>query len=137
MGRLIELLIKHEGLMLKPYRCSSDKTSIGVGRNLDDVGISKDEAMLLLAHDIERVMKEAGQFSWFQSLNIPRQDVVLSMLFNMGLSRFNSFKKFILCLISGNFERAADEMLDSKWATQVGLRAKELAQMMRSGRYPI
>lgn len=136
--RLRTLLIKHEGLRLKPYRDTRGKQTIGVGRNLDDIGISELEAMMMLANDIEAVNKLAfATFSWLKSISAPRQDVVLSMMFNMGLGGFKEFKKMIAALVSGNYETAADEMLGSHWASQVGERARELASMMRTGRYPI
>src|SRR5687767_14656968 len=118
-------------MRLKPYQCTSGKITIGCGRNLEDVGITLNEAYVLLSNDIERVLAEANQFAWFKSLNMPRQDAVLSMLFNLGLARFQGFKKMIQAVINGRFEVAADEMLNSKWATQVGERAKDLAQIMR------
>ena len=135
VSRLRDLLIRHEGLRLKAYVCSEGKTTIGVGRNLDDVGLTEFEARFLLTNDIERVMKETAEFSWFKSISVPRQDVVISMIFNMGLARFKGFKKMIDAMVRGDFKAASAEMLDSKWATQVGARAQELAIMMRLGRY--
>jgi lysozyme len=136
IDRLREMLIKHEGLRLKPYKCTAGKTTIGVGRNLDDVGISKFEAMQMLAADIGRIQKEAVEnFNWFKSISVVRQDVVLSMLFNMGLSRFSGFKNMIAAIVAQNYSKAADEMMNSAWSAQVGIRATELAQMMREGRY--
>lgn len=137
VSRLRDLLIRHEGMRLKPYKDSVGKLTIGVGRNLDDLGLTDLEARLLLSNDVDRVMKEAvANFGWFKSLNLTRQDVVLSMIFNMGLERFRGFKEMAEWLRVGNFERAADEMLNSLWAKQVGKRADELAQMMRTGSYP-
>lgn len=133
-NRLRDLLIKHEGLRLKPYLDTVGKLTIGVGRNLDDVGISKLVAMMMLSEDIERCTKEAASFDWFKSLNATRQDVVICMIFNLGLSRFNGFKKMIEAVSNQNYEKASKEMLDSKWAKQVGGRANELAQMMLTGR---
>jgi lysozyme len=66
---------------------------------------------------------------------MPRQDVVLNMLFNLGLPKFLAFRKMIEALRLANYDQAATEMLDSKWAIQVGIRAKELAEIMRTGRY--
>lgn len=134
--RLRALLEKHEGFRSKPYRCSSGKLTIGIGRNIEDVGISEMEARLLLTNDIDRILREAIEsFTWFKSLNIARQDVVLSMIFNLGLAGFKGFKRTISAIQYGNYNLAADEMLESAWAGQVGERAIELAAMMRSGRY--
>jgi lysozyme len=135
---LRRLLIKHEGIRLKPYLDTVGKSTIGVGRNLTDIGVNELEAMMMLSNDIFRIKREAvDNFAWFKSLDLVRQDVVLSMLFNMGLDHFKTFTKFIDALRIQNYERAASEMLASVWASQVKYRAVELAQMMRSGSYPI
>ncbi len=137
MTRLQEMLIRHEGLRLKPYRDTVGKLTIGVGRNLDDMGITREEALMLLDHDIVWVRREVARaFPWFADLNPVRKNVVLNMVFNIGLPRFRQFKKTIAAIRAKNWERAAREMLDSRWARQVGRRARELAAMMKSGKYP-
>jgi lysozyme len=137
MDRLRELLLKYEGLRLKPYTCTQGKLTIGVGRNLEDNGISKPEAMLMLSNDIVRVDKEAfGRLEWINSLSRVRQEVILLMLFQLGLPRLLEFKRLIAAIRVGNFDLAAEEMLNSKWSTQSGLRAVEMARMMRTNQYP-
>lgn len=134
--RLRSMLIRHEGIRLKPYRDTVDKLTIGIGRNLDDVGITEAEANLMLKNDLDRVMQETlNEFPWFASLSFTRQDVVLSMVFNLGINRFKSFKKLIKALVVQNYQAAYMEMLDSTWAQQVGARAVELARMMLLDRY--
>lgn len=134
MKELEELLVRHEGLRLKPYTDTVGKVTIGVGRNLDDVGISKDEALLLLQSDIERVVIQANaNFPWYPKLDNVRKDVILSMLFNMGLSRFSGFKNTIGLIASGKYQQASEEMLKSTWAKQVGQRSIELSHMMATG----
>jgi len=138
MNKLRSLLLKHEGLRLTPYRDTVGKMTIGCGRNLDDVGISQIEALLMLNNDLDRIQKEAIEnFTWFKSIDTVRQDVVLNMLFNLGLSRFLKFRRFISWMSVQNYEKASEEMLNSLWATQVGYRAKELSTMMLTGMYPI
>lgn len=135
---LIDLLVLHEGLKKKPYRCSAGKLTIGVGRNLDDVGLTEDECMYLLMNDIKRVREQASKnFKWFDSLDTVRQDVVLSMIFNMGLGRFTEFKKTIAFIAEGKYPEASKEMLNSAWAKQVGQRSLALSRMMFSGSYPV
>ncbi len=135
--KLRNMLIKHEGIRLKPYWDTEGKLTIGVGRNIESVGITNDEAYLLLNNDIHRVAREVTDaFAWLKSLSAARQDVVMSMVFNMGLTRFKEFERLIGALIVQNYERAADEMLNSKWASQVKVRAVELAFIMRNGTYP-
>ena len=132
-NQLKEMLIEHEGLRLKPYKCSAGKWTIAVGRNLDDLGITEEEAMHLLKNDVARVENELSQLPWFHELNETRKNVVIDMCFNLGLSRFLGFKKTIAAIEMGDYEEAAIEMLDSKWAIQVGNRAKKLAWMMVNG----
>ncbi len=133
MVALEELLIRHEGLKLKTYLCTAGKTTIGVGRNLDDNGISKEEALFLLRNDIETCKQEASRFFWYEALSSVRKDVIVSMIFNLGLYRFSRFKNMIKALESKDYPEAARQMLDSKWATQVGNRAIELSKMMEKG----
>ena len=131
---LDELLIQHEGLQLKPYMDSSNKLTIGVGRNLDDTGISRDEALLLLHNDINRV--ETGldkTIPWWRNLSENRQKVLVSMAFNLGLDGLMRFNRMLAALQDGDYSAAAEEMLASKWAAQVGVRAVELADMMENG----
>ncbi len=130
------LIKKHEGLRLKPYRCSVGKLTIGYGRNLSDVGITQAEAELLLKHNIDDVIKQAETLSFFSSLNDVRQAVIVDMIFNMGFPRFNQFKKTIASIEQEAWQAAANEMLNSRWARQVGNRAKTLSDMMHYGTEP-
>lgn len=129
---LEELLIKHEDLRLKPYKCSAGKLTIGVGRNLEDNGITEEEALYLLRNDIETCEREASRYPWFETLSPKRQNVIISMIFNLGLYRFSQFKNMISAIENEDYSEAAHQMLDSKWAEQVGKRAVELAQMMEN-----
>lgn len=131
---LIEQLMRHEGVKLRPYRCTAGKLTIGVGRNLEDVGISRAEAEELLQHDIDRILREARHLPVYEDLDHIRQNVIMNMLFNLGLSRLLKFKRMFEALEKGSYTLAAAEMLDSRWAEQVGDRAKELAEMMRTGK---
>ena len=134
MKNIIDLLIKHEGLRLKPYRDTVGKLTIGIGRNLDDLGITEAEARYLLENDVLRVSLElVHHFPWYNGLNAARMIVMIDMVFNLGINRFKLFKKLIKAIEVQDWEQAAKEMLDSKWARQVKGRAAELAQMMRDG----
>lgn len=134
METLIEQFIRHEGLRFKPYRCTSGKLTIGVGRNLDDVGITKEEAMYLLRNDISRCMTECRlKIIFFDQLNEVRQDVLLNMCFQMGISGLLKFKNFLSFLEKQDFDSAAEEMLKSKWAGQTPNRAKELSEVIKKG----
>lgn len=136
MEKLKKLLIRHEGLTFKPYRDTRGFLTIGVGRNLEAEGITHREAIILLENDINHISAEARHaFPWFAQLNEARQHVVLSMIFNLGFRGFSNFKKTIAAIEKRDYEFAAAEMLRSDWASQVGARANELSQMMRTGFY--
>jgi lysozyme len=127
-------VMQAEGCELKPYRDTVGKLTIGYGRNLDDVGISKLEAEVLLDHDLLSSEMECSQkLAWFNTLNEARQRVVVEMVFNLGLPRFLGFAKTINAIRARDYVAAASQMLDSKWATQVGQRAHRLANTMRRG----
>lgn len=129
-------LMRHEGLRLKPYLCTAGKLTIGFGRNLETRGISTLEAAAMLEADIQQTASECvAIFAWFNLIDTVRQDVVMNMVFNLGMSRFLKFRKLINALSRQNYNEAADEMLDSEWAKQVPLRAQELAVQMRRGYY--
>ena len=133
MATIEDQLILHEGLRLKPYRCTENKLTIGVGRNIEERGITATEAMFLLKNDIEAVEKELSRFSWFTKQDEIRRRVLIDMGF-MGVPRLLGFKKMIQALVADDYEKAAAEMLDSKWSRQVGGRAVRLAEMMRTGK---
>lgn len=132
--KLRDMLIRHEGIRLHPYKCSADKLTIGVGRNIEDNGISISEASLMLDNDILRVHEELSMnFEWYNHLTQVRKAALIDMCFNLGLTRFKKFKNMIKAIDQTDYAVAADEMLDSKWARQVGDRADELSSMMRAG----
>lgn len=134
----IKKLIKHhEGCELKPYRCTSGKITIGIGRNLEDNGISQEEAECLLNADLNRCRSMlARRLLFWPQLCEVRQAVLIDMCFNMGWPRLSQFKKTINALSLQNYALAAAEMLDSRWARQVPNRAIRLTQMMKTGQWP-
>tara|TARA_R110002153_G_scaffold57817_6_gene158819 strand:+ start:910 stop:1338 length:429 start_codon:yes stop_codon:yes gene_type:complete len=132
--RLLHTLIRHEGIKYKPYRCTAGKLTIGVGRNIEDVGISESEAMHMLKNDVAVVAAQCmGSFEWYAGLNEYRQEAIINLVFNMGLSKFKQFKKTISYIESGDFEKAGAELLDSNYARQVKGRAVEVANMLSDG----
>lgn len=129
------MLIRQEGLRLKPYTDLAGKLTIGVGRNLTDNGILESEAYAMLDNDIITATLEAQKLPCFVLLDEVRQDVLIDMVFNMGLPRVMGFVKMLKALADRNWNEAADQMIESRWAMQVGNRAQELAAMIRSGVY--
>ena len=133
---MIEQLKKHEGLKLKPYHCTSGKLTIGYGRNIEDIGITEDEAETLLAGDVQNVKAQLIRYMpWYLKMAAPRRAVVENMAFNLGVGGFLKFKKMIAAMQAENYKQAAIEMLDSRWARQVKGRAGELSQQMITGEW--
>lgn len=135
VDKLIKQLKKHEGVELKPYKCTSNKLTIGIGRNLEDVGISEHEAEYLLMNDLDTYMTAAKTYDWYAGLNDARKAVIVNMLFNMGQTNFNKFLKMKQALDVGDHAEAAKQMLDSRWAKQVKGRSAELSKQMETGKW--
>ena len=131
--RLIDQLLLHEGLRLKPYVDTVGKITIGVGRNLSDVGISRMEAIDLLDHDLDAAITDLDTFPWFWALDDVRQRVLIDMRFNLGPTRFRGFTNMLAAVARGEYRIASEHMLASRWAQQVKFRADRLANMMASG----
>lgn len=134
---MIRQLRLHEGERLKPYRCTAGKLTIGVGRNLEDRGITAEESAYLLGNDIDRFTTELLRaLPWVAQLDEVRQRVLLDMAFNLGLAGLLGFKNTLATIKAGDYQKAAAMMLDSKWAGQVGQRAERLSRMMFTGKDP-
>lgn len=132
--KLLAELERDEGLRLKPYKDTVGKLTIGIGRNLDDVGITHGEAYLLLANDVARTYADlVKRAPWFEKLDDVRQRVLLNMAFNLGTEGLMKFTTTLTYIRAGNYKEAAKAMLNSKWAGQVGQRAVRLAKMMETG----
>lgn len=131
------LVADHEGLKLKPYKCTAGKLTIGYGRNLEDRGITREEADYLLQNDIELATAQCQhEFDFFDRLGEVRQAVLIDMCVNLGIAGLSKFVRTISLIKQGQYEMASDGMLQSLWAKQVGQRAVELATMMRTGKWP-
>jgi lysozyme len=124
-----------------PYKDSLGYLTIGVGRNLDHVGITQAEAMMMLERDIAVAETELRK-TWptlFQTehLDEARRDAMVNLCFNMGISRLSGFKKLIAALEAREWDTAAKEAKDSRWATQVQPeRVHDITYMLREGKYP-
>jgi len=133
-AKLIEELKRDEGVELRPYKCSAGFLTLGVGRNIEERGITMDESDYLLANDITICEEEATRvFKWYNTLSDVRQRVILNMIFNLGLTKLLNFKKFLAAMEAEDWEEAGKQMLDSRWAKQVGNRADRLEQMIVNG----
>lgn len=134
IAKLTKELTRDEGLRLKPYRDSVGVLTIGIGRNLDDVGISQAEAEFMLANDIEAVAADLdANLPWWRTLDEARQRVLANMTFNVGIVKLLTFKNTLAKTQAGDYLGAAQGMMASLWARQVGPRAERLSIMMRDG----
>ncbi len=136
MTELIEQLKRHEGIKLTPYKCTSDKLTIGVGRNLEDVGISEEEAEILLQNDIQRAVGQLKErFPWTLELDEVRFAALINFTFNVGIGTVSKFVNAMALLKGKKYDMAADEFLKSRWAEQVGQRAVEVTEQIRTGEW--
>ena len=139
MTKLIEQLKRHEGVRTHAYQCTANMTTVGVGRNIDEdggLGLSVDEIEFLLENDIKRCKQELITLPWFSQIDSVRQDALINMCFNLGMPRLLGFKNALTAMSVGDYDTAADEFMDSRWAKQVGYRAEEVCTMIRTGNYP-
>ena len=133
LENLRNTLVRHEGLSLRLYQCTSNANTIGVGHNLDAKGISAAVAALLLEEDIQDAVADLEKnIRGFRELPEPIQEALVHLCFNMGIPRLLQFKKTLSLIQEGKYSKAANELLDSRYASQVGYRAVEVAQMIRS-----
>ncbi len=143
-----DLIQWHEGRRLVAYDDATGKSigpgstleghpTIGIGRALDVRGISDDEAEALFAADVaETSTALSRELAWVLELDPVRRAVLVDMAFNLGLRGVLSFRRALAALKAGDCETCAVEMLDSRWAEQVGRRATRDAWIMRAGVFP-
>ena len=126
--QLIRDLERDEGRRRKPYRDSVGKLSIGVGRNLDDVGLTDPEIDYLLRNDITGVCADLDlNAPWWRGMPSPWQRGLANMCFNLGWPTLRHFRRMLAALEAGDGAAAAAEAMDSKWSAQVGDRAGRIA----------
>lgn len=135
---LTRWLEQDEGSRLKPYYCTAGKLTIGIGRNLEDNGISKAESKFMLENDIMRVMKELDtMLPFWRELSPNRQAAIINMAFNLGTFGLSKFQKTIAHLQAQEWDEAGDEMLRSRWADQVGDRALRISEAIKTDTLPV
>ena len=151
IDKLTALLFVHEGYRARPYRCTEGRRTVGIGRNMDDKGITMNElvsifeqdglsmkaALILLHNDIDEVTTYLRtNLPYFYQLSGVRQAVLIDMGFNLGVKGLMKFTHFLDSVSEGSYKLASEQMLQSKWARQVGQRAKRLSLMMEYNTWP-
>lgn len=156
---IIQRLILNEGLRNEPYYCAADKLSTGIGHNLDDCpltaeeiayighdcrtkAITNDQASYLCQNDIKRVKADLDrELPWWRDLNIDRQFVMVDLCFNLGIGKpgekkgLLGFKNTLPLIATGFYEKAAEQLMQSKYAKQVGVRARRNAYALKTGEW--
>ena len=127
-------LLAMEGYRQFPYKDTAGKLTIGIGRNIQDVGISMQEAQFLLDDDITKCQTMlAAALQCFNELDEVRQMCLVNMCFNLGIDKFLEFKEMIECLNNHDYQGAAKAMLSSLWYQELSQRVTILSNMMASG----
>ena len=136
MDHLLESIKLHEGWRSKAYQDSEGVWTVGYGRNLQELEISPETGSQWLSEDIKKARRYARRFPEYSFLDMPaRKDAFVEMVFNMGPGRVAGFRNMLRAIREHDWAEAAWQMLDSKWARQVGKRADRLAGQMRTGTY--
>lgn len=138
---LVEILKRNEGLRLTPYRCTAGKLTIGYGHTgpsvEEDLKWTKEHAEHVLLNDARNAAADLDwHFKWWRRLSDTRQEALADMCFNLGVQRLSNFRKMLIALRAGQWQEAAKECLDSRYAKQVGNRAKRNAFVFEHGRWP-
>lgn len=135
-AQLIEMVKRHEGYRARAYRDTKGILTIGYGRNIENVGISEEEALILLANDLASAKADLRHlFPKLETFTPARQAALIDMMFNMGAHVFGTFGRMIAAIHNGDWELAALEAADSQWYRQTGQRAVEIVAMLRTGEW--
>ena len=132
---LLDQIKEHEGLKLFPYKCPAGKLTIGYGHNLQDNGLSKSACEYILYDDIDeakRNLKTIFGNEFFESLNDSKKIALIDMMFNLGMVKFLTFKRFIFAVETQNWENASYEIIHSRAYEQNKKRYKKLSEQIRN-----
>ena len=132
--KTVAQLKSDEGYRQNMYQCSADKTTIGYGFNLE-VGLTEDESDVLLRYKLSKLKRQLGEYKWYRLLNDARKGVAINMVYQLGLNGVLKFKNMIAAIEEGDYDKAAVEMMDSKWFDQTPNRANRLIEIMRTGEH--
>ena len=133
MKDLLNKIKHHEGFRSRVYQCTEGYDTIGYGFAIKDLELDEDLAEEILLRKLEKLIKRVrAKFDWLDDVPREVQGVLVNMSYQMGLSNVSKFKKALHAMQMLQWKKAADEMLDSRWAKQTPNRAKELSNIIRS-----
>lgn len=126
-----------EGVRNKLYQDTVGKWTGGVGRNFSDRQMSPALIQFMLDEDIDMCIDQLDHaFPWWEKMCDARQNALLNLVFNLGITTLLQFKNSLAALEAGKWEAAANGFMDSKWAKQVGARAVRVTDLIRNGYFP-
>lgn len=134
-SKLFQQLKEHEGLRLKLYKCPAGRLTIGYGHNIEDNGLSKTACEFILAEDVEEATKNLCTIfgtEFFNTLADEKKIALVDMMFNLGMAKFLTFKRFIFAVETRNWENASWEVVNSKAYQQNKRRYKRIAEQIKS-----
>ena len=133
MQDLLECIKKHEGFVEHVYDDSLGIPTIGYGFAIKDLVLDEDIAEDILIRKLERLQRNANsRFRWLEDMPVVVQEVILNMCYQLGVTGVSKFRRAISALQEGDWDEAANEMLDSLWARQTPNRATELSNIVRN-----
>ena len=133
MKDLLEKIKHHEGFVEHVYDDSLGIPTIGYGFAIKDLILDEDIAEEILIRKLEKLKRNANsRFNWLEDMPVVVQEVILNMCYQLGVTGVSKFRKAISALQEGDWDEAANEMLDSLWARQTANRAKELSNIVRN-----
>jgi len=134
LDNALERIKEKEGFSPYIYKCPAGKLTIGYGTNLEDRGISKAEAQMLVLNDLQRAITSLQNiFEGWEFFSAKRKVALIDMVYNLGVAGFCKFKNMILAIKKEDWDKAAKCAMDSLYAKQVGVRAKENAKWLKEG----
>jgi len=135
--RLLKIVEENECYRQCVYQCSADKNTIGIGFNLDDVGLSLDESRVILKMRLEHISESLhNELPWLYEVGKTRISALCDMAYQMGITGLLGFKKSLALMESGDYYAASVEFLNSNWARQTPARAHKITGIISSGEYP-
>lgn len=143
--RLERELVRDEGWRSKPYKCTAGHWTIGVGHKMHPgelVGVirniewSSTQIFEALEQDIQIAIRGCEMIfgrGKFERMTDVRQRALANMVFQMGTHGVMGFKRMVAAIFKDDWLQASIEALDSKWAAQTPIRARRVAEMLRTG----
>ena len=134
-----ERIKKHEGFVNKIYLDSLGKATIGYGHLItpndnfeEGVEYSKELLDEVFNRDFLIAKRDADELLQDISIVENAHGIIIEMVFQLGKTGVSKFKKMFTALSVGDYNEAANQMLDSQWRKQTPKRCEELAEQIRS-----